>query len=491
MKKKNAVIIGSGVGGLAISIRLAHAGFSVTVLEQNAFPGGKLSELSEGGYRFDAGPSLFTMPHLVDELFTLCGENPKEHFTYTRLQNICTYFFANGKRTESHADAELFASRMEKDLGEPKQNVLRYLKQSAKKWDMTADLFVFSAFSLKKTLLSPFFLKGIPAIRDLHVFKTMHEYNADSFETPEAVQLFNRYATYNGCDPYRVPATLSVVPHVEYGIGAFIPDKGIIEITDALYALAKRQGVQFKFSEKAEEITHVSRKVSGVKTKNAIYSADVVVSNADVVPTYKFLLKDERRFQHEAKKERSTSALVFNWGMKKGFPELDIHNIFFSADYAEEFKALFGTKTLHPDPTIYLFISSKHVPTDAPPGGENWFTMINVPENIGQDWDTIISKARQIMLDKISRHLGFDIRPFIEVEIVEEPRWIEARTSSWHGSLYGSSGNSKFSAFLRHANQSKNYEGLYFTGGSVHPGAGIPMCMASAKITAGLINETY
>jgi len=489
-KEKTVVIIGSGVGGMALSVRLAHAGFKVTVIEKNTFPGGKLSEVSENGYRFDAGPSLFTMPHLVDELFHLCGENPADYFTYTRLDTICRYFFSSGKQVDSFADAETFAQSLESGLGEPKENVLRYLRESKRKWEVTADLFVFSDFSNPKTFLSTPFIKGLSGLRDLHVFQTMDEYNQSRLETPEAIQLFNRYATYNGCDPFRVPATLSVIPHVEYGIGAFIPDKGIIEITNAISTLAKRQGVTFRMGEEALEIIHKDGKVAGVKTDRLTYDASLVISNADVVPTYKYLLKDESGFKRSSSVERSTSALVFNWGMKRKFPELEIHNIFFSADYQAEFKALFETKTLYPDPTVYLFISSKHVSADAPDGGENWFTMINVPENIGQDWDDIVRRGREILIKKISLKLGFDISAFIEVEIVEDPRWIEARTSSWHGSLYGASGNSKFSAFLRHSNRSK-YKGLYFTGGSVHPGAGIPMCLASAKITASIIENKY
>lgn len=481
-------IIGSGVAGLALSVRLAKAGYEVVVLEKNAFPGGKLSEVSADGYRFDAGPSLFTMPHLVDELFTLCGENPGEHFLYTRLENICRYFFASGKTVESHADEAIFAKNMEDALGEPAQNVVRYLAESRKKWEITADLFVFSDFSIKKALGSSSFF-SLANLKDLHVFKTMNGYNKSRFDTPEAVQFFNRYATYNGCDPYRVPATLSVISHIEYGIGVFIPDKGIVDITNAIYGLALRQGVTFRFMEKAQKIEHSNGKVTGVKTEKGWVEADMVVSNADIVPTYKYLLADDKKYSQVAKMERSTSALVFNWGMKRQFPELDIHNIFFSGEYKEEFKALFGTKTLYEDPTIYLFISSKHVAADAPEGGENWFTMINVPENVGQDWPEIIRRARKIIQEKISKTLGFDIRPFIETEIVEDPVWIEERTASWHGSLYGVSGNGIFSAFLRHRNRSKEYGGLYFTGGSVHPGAGIPMCMASAKITATLINE--
>ncbi len=489
MKQKRAIVIGSGIAGIAASIRLVRAGFSVSVLEKNDFTGGKLSELRSGGYRFDAGPSLFTLPSLVDELFTLCGENPRDHFQYTRLETICRYFYPDGTTLNSFADNVRFANELETKTGEPAHHTLKYLKACARKWDLTSDVFIFSDFSDPKTFLSRAFLKGLANVGQLHVAETMHDYHGRTFQTPHAVQLFNRYATYNGSDPYRVPATLSVIPHVEYGMGAFIPDRGLYDIVKSLTELACRQGVVFKTGEKVTSITHHRHLVTGVETEREQYEADIVVANADAVSVYRNLLKDASSEKKWAAQERSTSALVFNWGMRAEFPELDLHNIFFSEDYKAEFQALFKSKTLYEDPTVYVFVSSKHVRSDAPPGCENWFTMINVPENVGQDWDTLVSRARDLILNKLSRRLGKNLANLIETELVEDPRWIEERTSSVNGSLYGPSGNSRWAAFMRHANRSSRYRGLYFCGGSVHPGGGIPMCLSSAKITANLIQK--
>lgn len=489
MKQKRAIVIGSGIAGIAASIRLARAGFCVTVLEKNEFTGGKLSELRSGGYRFDAGPSLFTLPSLVDELFTLCGENPRDHFHYTRLETICRYFYPDGTILDSFADNRRFADELEAKTGEPASNTLKYLKACARKWELTSDVFIFSDFSDYKTFLSRSFLKGLANVGELHVLETMHAYHRRTFKTPYAVQLFDRYATYNGSDPYRVPATLSVIPHVEHGMGAFIPDRGMYAIVESLTALARRHGVVFKTGERVTSIAHKGNCVRGVETEINWYDADIVVANADAVSVYRYLLEDSTEEKKWAAQERSTSALVFNWGMKAEFPELDMHNIFFSENYPAEFQALFGSKTVYDDPTVYVFVSSKHVRSDAPPGCENWFTMINVPENVGQDWDMLVNRARELILNKLSRRLGKNLADLIETELVEDPRWIEQRTSSVNGSLYGPSGNSRWAAFMRHANRSSRYRGLYFCGGSVHPGGGIPMCLSSAKITANLIQK--
>jgi phytoene desaturase len=491
MEKKKVIIIGSGIAGIALSIRLANAGFLVTVLEKNDFAGGKLSEIRKDGYRFDAGPSLFTMPHLVDELFTLCAENPADYFSYDPVNPICRYFFASGRQVDSSSDIEVFASEMEKQLGEPARHVIKYLKDSETKWNLVSDVFIFSDFSDPKTYISGSFLKGMANVHRLGVFKTMHRHNLESFKTPEAVQLFDRYATYNGSDPFRVPSTLTVIPHVEYGIGAYLPRGGMYEIVKVLKELAERQGVDFRFSEEATRIELKNRTVAGVHTHGNFYPAELVVSNADVAPTYKYLLNDPEMFDEVTRPERSTSALVFNWGMKAEFPELDLHNIFFAENYRAEFESLFGTQTLHDDPTVYLFISSKKVPSDAPAGCENWFTMINVPSDSGQDWPALTEKARKIILKKLSERLKRDLESYIETEIVEDPLWIQSRTSAWKGSLYGSSSNSRMASFWRHPNHSRKYKNLYFAGGSVHPGGGIPMCLASARITAEIINRNH
>jgi phytoene dehydrogenase-like protein len=184
---------------------------------------------------------------------------------------------------------------------------------------------------------------------------------------------------------------------------------------------------------------------------------------------------------------RSSSALIFYWGIKKSFPKLHLHNIFFSKDYKKEFNVIFKDENLPEDMTIYVNITSKFLPSDAPEGCENWFVMVNAPNNKGQNWDLLIPKARKNILAKLEQLLGEAVEPFIEEEAVLDPRSIEGKTGSYLGALYGSSSNNKFAAFLRHANFSSKIKGLYFCGGSVHPGGGIPLCMLSAKIVDELI----
>jgi phytoene dehydrogenase-like protein len=184
---------------------------------------------------------------------------------------------------------------------------------------------------------------------------------------------------------------------------------------------------------------------------------------------------------------KSTSALIFYWGIKREFAELDLHNIFFSANYKEEFNHLTHLKTIYHDPTVYVFISKKYQPRHAPDGCENWFTLINVPHDAGQDWDKLIAEARKNIIAKLSAELGVDVESLIVSETVNSPKTIEAKTLSYLGALYGSASNDKYSAFLRHPNFSSKIRNLYFCGGSVHPGGGVPLCLLSAKIIDELL----
>jgi len=180
--------------------------------------------------------------------------------------------------------------------------------------------------------------------------------------------------------------------------------------------------------------------------------------------------------------------LIFYWGIRKEFPNLDVHNIFFSKNYQAEFEHIFKHKTIYHDPTIYVNIGSKGEPADAPASCETWFVMINTPNNIGQDWDKLTAETRKNVLQKLSRLLNTNIEPLIEVESTLDARSIEAKTFSSQGALYGNSSNNRYAAFLRHANFSKQFKNLYFVGGSVHPGGGIPLCLSSAAIASSLIN---
>lgn len=479
----SAIIIGSGVAGLASAIRLAVKGYIVQVFEKNSYPGGKLSWFEKDGFSFDAGPSLFTQPQLIEELFKLAGEPIEKYFNYEQVPISCHYFWENGKQVNAYFDKNKLTQELEEQLGESPDSIKDYLDGSAKLYQNVAPFFLDHSLHKLKTFTQGGIGQAITASRPGHLFQSLNGYNKRHFKSKEAVQLFNRYATYNGSNPYQAPGMLSIIPHLEMNEGTFYPKGGMIRITQALYELALKLGIQFHFDTPVQRIVHTGKQIQGVEVAGTIHPAKVVVSNADIYFTYKNLLSDDRKAAQTLKQERSSSALIFYWGIKKDFPQLGLHNIFFSDDYETEFQHLFQHKNFSADPTVYINITSKQEPNQAPPGYENWFVMVNAPSVTGQqDWEKMQQEVRQQVIEKLSRMLKTDIASLIQTETVLTPLQIEAVTASFAGSLYGTSSNSKLAAFWRHPNFSKTIEGLYFVGGSVHPGGGIPLCLRSAKI---------
>lgn len=389
----------------------------------------------------------------------------------------------------AYADPQKFAIELEEKTGEDSAKVLSYLQQSEQVYNKIGTVFLEHSLHKRRSLLKAPLLQAIKATKLKYIFSSLNQLNTDHFTRPETVQLFNRFATYNGSNPYKAPGMLSLIPHLELNQGTYYAKGGMKSITDALYKLAIKKGVQFNFNTLVQRIINVDQSVKGVVVNDSNIYANIVVSNIDVYYTYKHLLNEEVKAMKLLKQERSSSAVIFYWGIRKSFPELQLHNIFFSKDYKAEFERLFSSKTVSDDPTVYINITSKMEEDQAPVDKENWFVMVNAPANEKQNWDELKQQCRKAVISKLNRMLQTDLETLIEVEETLDPVKIEQQTASFMGALYGTSSNSKFAAFFRHPNFSKTIKGLYFAGGTVHPGGGIPLCLKSARLVGELIRE--
>ncbi len=477
--QQSVAVIGAGIGGLAAAIRMARLGLRVDVYERNDHPGGKLSEIRQNGYRFDTGPSLFTLPELVDDLF----EKDKDlNFSYSKLDTICNYFYEDGSLLKAYANVDQLVQELSEQTGEPSQHITKFLNHVRQIYQGSADLFLFNAFHKPLRFLAQFKFKNLPGLLKANPLVSMHTANKRFFKSEKLVQLFDRYATYNGSSPFMAPSTLNVISHLEHNIGAYFPDGGMYQIVDSAYQLAKHLGVNFHFETTVQEIITQDCRVSGITVNNRQKTCDFVVSDGDIFQVYKHLLPHVKPPSMIRKPKLSSSAIIFYWGIKHSFPQLELHNILFSGQYEQEFDVLFNKQRISEDPTVYLFISNKMVKTDAPLGCENWFVMVNAPHDSGQHWDAVVQQVRLHVIAKINRLLHTDIERFIESETIRHPVTIFEQTNSTKGALYGNSSNSLLGAFWKHPNFSRPFKNLFFVGGSVHPGGGIPLCLASAKI---------
>lgn len=506
-ERGRAVVVGAGVAGLATSVRLAAAGWEVTVLEAADGPGGKLREDRWGGCRFDLGPSLFTWPALVEEVDACAREAAGRwgeawadrlppDFVYERLDRSTHYFWPEGRSWVAWADPD---RRSEGLTREEQEAMTRYLKDSADFFEATRGVFLEQSIHEWHTGVARRLRPVWGMLHRLPWLGTLHDRNRKYLGEDRWVQLFDRYATYNGSDPYQAPAMMQVIPHLEYGMGTFYPRGGMYRITEHLHALGVALGVNYRFETGAERILHSGGRVQGVRDVTGTeHPAEIVVSGADLQPTYRKLLPDVRPPERILQQPRSTSGVIFYWKVAGSFPALHLHNLFFSADYAREFREIREDGAPLTDATVYLNITSKLTPEDAPAGHENWFVLVNVAAQETPMDDTRLGQIRSQTLQRIEGSLraahAWSAPGSLEDCIVEErvrmPQDIARETGSWQGALYGAASNNALSAFLRHRNRSTDIEGLYFCGGSVHPGGGIPLCLLSARITAELIETS-
>ena len=214
MSPQKVIIIGAGIGGMAAAIRLQLQGYAVEVFEKNDYPGGKLSHFEADGFRFDAGPSLFTCPHLIEDLFALAKEPMAPYFSYEKLEVACNYFYEDGTSIKAYTDKVAFAKELEAKTKEPAENIYRYLQHASGAYQNIATIFLQYSLHVPKTIINAPIFKALRHLKLAYLFKSLNAYNEKAFKSPKLVQLFNRFATYNGSNPYKAPAMLSLISHL-------------------------------------------------------------------------------------------------------------------------------------------------------------------------------------------------------------------------------------------------------------------------------------
>lgn len=485
--KADVVIIGGGIGGLSAAIRLAAAGKRVTVLEQNAAVGGKMSQIEQDGFRWDTGPSVITMRHVFEELFATAGRRLEDYLTLLPVEPLTRYFYPDGTRIDATRDmtrmAEQIAALDERDV----EGYLDFLEYAARLHRITGPVFVYNQPPTLRTFL------GVPVSDMVRVdpWLTMDQAIRRRVRSPQMRQLLARFATYVGASPYQAPATLSVIAHVELTGGVWYPRGGIYQIAAAMAKLADELGVEIHTQAPAAAITVDGGAATGVVTTDGRhFAADAVIANVDVTTVYEHLLPQElapRRRTALRQRETSCSGYVLLLGVEGTHDQLAHHNIFFNHNYRSEFDDIFRRGVPPHDPTVYVAITGKSDPSHAPPGCENWFVLVNAPP-LGPafDWAQQEAAYRTLVLETLARH-GLDIRSRIRSEHRLTPADIRSLTGAWRGALYGISSNQALNAFRRPHNRCADVRGLYFAGGTTHPGGGVPIVTLSGKVAAELV----
>lgn len=488
IKTYDTVVIGGGLSGIAAALRRRSHGDSVLLLEKNNRLGGKLDVKEWNGYRWDKGPSLFTLPHLVDELFELFGKQSSNYFKYKLHHENTRYVFNDGTRFTFYSEPEKRKKALAPFFSKEEiENVESYIRKISKTYNSLGDLFIARPKISLKSATNKELVKQYPQMLSRQMLNSLNRYNERKLRNPKLVQLFNRFGTYNGSNPYKMSGLYSMIPHLELNVGTFFPAGGMRAIIDSLERLSKEEEIDILLNEE-----RITAKLDGpgyiVQTTQGEIRANNLICSIDHVNFYKNVLRDEALYKKHAEEERSSSAIVFYWAIKHHFEEIGLHNIFFSEDYAKEFKELFDLKKTPVEPTIYIHNSSAIEKNDAPEGCQNWFVMVHSPAGVEPTTDQM-GAVKNLVIEKLKRLISIDITD----HIIHEDHWtmasVEAITGSFKGALYGGAFNTKAASFKRHGNQNKKYKNLYFTGGSVHPGGGIPLVLKSAKIVDQLIEQ--
>lgn len=487
---KPIIIIGAGIGGLTTAIRLAAAGHRVTVLEQNETVGGKMGQIQRDGFRWDTGPSVITMRPVLEELFATAGRRLEDYLTLRPVEPLTRYFYPDGTTLDATRDLSRMAAQIaaldERDV----EGYLAYLSYAARLHRLTGPVFIYDQPPSWRSLLR------VPWQDALRVDggRTMDAAIRSFVHSPHLRQLLGRFATYVGGSPYQAPATLNVIAHVELTGGVWYPQGGIYAIAEALARLAKELGVEIRTGCPVRQISVEGNRIQGVVLANgSLQAADTVVANVDVATVYHKLLPPNlatpQRLTRLTRVEPSCSGFILLLGVAGTTPHLAHHNIFFSSDYRREFDDIFRRGVPPADPTIYVAITSKSDPTHAPAGSENWFVLVNAPALDSRfDWSTQADAYRSHVLARLA-DFGLDVRGCLQTEQMLTPLNLARLTGAWRGALYGASSNNPFTAFRRPHNRAPTVTGLYFVGGTTHPGGGVPMVMLSGKVVAGLIAQ--
>jgi phytoene desaturase len=484
MTQKSAIIIGGGLGGLATALRLAVAGWQVTVCEKGRTLGGKMNILERGGFRFDTGPSLITMPFVFAELFEACGAKMAEHIELQSVHPLADYVFADGARFS-------YSTRLPEWLPviraiEPRDvdGFFRFMALGARLFGLSRETF------LRRPALALPDRRVLRSLRHLPLRRSWGNYHATvaaHFRNPQLQQVFDRYTTYVGSSPYRSPATLAVIPYIEFAFGGWHVRGGLYEIVESLTELARGLGVVLMTDAQVERIEHQGQKVNGVRLVDGMrLASDVVVMNGDAATTRTLLGING---SDEDTSERSLSGFVMLRGVTHKLPQLAQHTVYFSSNYKTEFAQLFDDQKFPDDPTVYVSAPSRSDPSVAPGDGEALFIMANAPANGAAQDPEFSARARERVFERL-RKGGFpDIDSLVSVDDDWSPQRFACDYLNPGGAIYGKNSHGWRRAFLRQANRSNKLGGLYHVGGSAHPGGGTPTVLISAKITCDQIRK--
>jgi phytoene desaturase len=485
-----AVVIGAGLGGLSTAVHLALAGHAVTVLEQRDEPGGKVRRLVAGGFHFDMGPTIMTMPFALDALFSAAGRDRRDYLELLRLDPYYRAHFPDGLVFELSDSMQDVLAQVRAMSPDDEPRYVAYLARAGRIWHEVERHFLDRLFHSWRDLLDPALLV---AGFKMDALTSLSKRVARQIRDPRLRQLLTYQAIYVGASPDEVPATYALISYLEMAYGVWFPKGGMYAIAAAVARLCAELGVELRYGTGVERIVVESGRARGVRTTaGGELRADVVISNADLHHTYGTLLGDTPRphmtDQQLAALEPSSSAFIVYAGVARTYPGLPHHTIVFSDDFARDLREVFTERRPLTDPSFYVCAPSVTDPDLAPPGTTALYLLAPAPYLSGDvDWDALAPAYAERLL---ARAEAFGL-PGLRAATTFL-RWYTpadfARDYHCHrGSIFGLSARADQTAFRRPPPRVRDVAGLYLVGGSTQPGGGVPMVVIGGKLVADTI----
>ncbi len=487
MTQHRVVIVGAGVAGLVSAFELAARGLQVTVIERAAAPGGKMRQLAIGGAPIDSGPTVFTMRFVFDELFAAAGQNFADHVQLRPLDILARHAWDDETRLDLFADEARTVEAIGAFAGTAE--ALRYrgfCRDTKQIYDILEAPFLRAAQPSLGGLLSSGGFRGLLRLPRIKPFSSMWSALSNYFHDPRLRQLFGRYATYCGSSPFKAPATLMLVAHVERE-GVWSLEGGMHQLAQALAAAAQRLGATIRYGAEVSEVLTAGGRARGVRLGSGErLAADAVIVNADVaaVADGRFGAGLSRAAARIAPEARSLSAMTWSLRAATAGFQLSRHNVFFSRDYAAEFEDIFARDSVPREPTVYVCAQDREGGSALDSASENLLVLINAPANGDRhNYDAAESEQCAQRAFGVLRRCGLRIDRHPELTQVTTPADFNRLFPATGGALYGRHSHGWTASFQRPGSRTR-IPGLYLAGGSTHPGPGVPMAALSGRSAA-------
>ncbi len=473
--RKKVIVIGAGLGGISAAISLSQEGYEVDVYEKNDKIGGKLNVLNAEGYTFDLGPSILTLPHLFERLFEGSDRKMADYFSIRPVRPHWRNFFEDGTVIDLYPETDLMAKEAAK-AGETPHAVEAFLHYSEQLYDLVDSGYFQQGLDSTREFRRFY---GLTTFMQFDLFRTMHAGVARHLKSPYLRDIFDFFIKYVGSSAYDAPAFMNSLPTIQFRYDLWYVDGGMYNIARGLEKLMTELGIHIHLNSKVTEIrTDGSRITEVVVNGDTSAGADIVVCNVEVIPAYRDLLCEDKRFLKRLRRfEPSCSGLVLDLGLDTQYPQLAHHNFLFSGNQRDHFRSVFHKKVLPADPTVYLVAASKTDPSVAPSGCDCLKILPHIPHidpaRPLEQSDYVAFKNR--LIDKLERMGLEDLRKHIVFEHMWTPLDIERMYGSNQGSIYGVVSDRFKNFAFKAPKQSTRYPNLFFVGGSVNPGGGMPM----------------